>query len=208
MEQTPLRVVVVDDHPVVRRGTLRILEAAGLEVVGDADSALGARELVNALAPDVVVADVRLPGTSGIELTVELKEDRPDVKVLILSAYGDPSYVRAALAAGASGYLLKTASDEELVSAVRSVALGATVLDAAVSADLISEAPRTAQPITDREREVLSLVIEGFSNKAIGAKLGVSQRTVDAHIAHLFSKLAVSSRTELVAWAARHGMVE
>ncbi|MGP8161378.1 MAG: response regulator [Candidatus Dormibacteria bacterium] len=203
-----MRVVVVDDHPVVRRGTLRILEAAGLEVVGDADSALGARELVNALAPDVVVADVRLPGTSGIELTVELKEDRPDVKVLILSAYGDPSYVRAALAAGASGYLLKTASDEELVSAVRSVALGATVLDAAVSADLISEAPRTAQPITDREREVLSLVIEGFSNKAIGAKLGVSQRTVDAHIAHLFSKLAVSSRTELVAWAARHGMVE
>ncbi len=208
MEQTPLRVVVVDDHPVVRRGTLRILEAAGLEVVGDADSALAARKLVNALAPDVVVADVRLPGTSGIELTAELKEDRPDVKVLILSAYGDPSYVRAALAAGASGYLLKTASDEELVSAVRSVSLGATVLDAAVSADLISEPPRTAQPITDREREVLNLVIEGFSNKAIGAKMGVSQRTVDAHIAHLFSKLAVSSRTELVAWAARHGMVE
>jgi DNA-binding NarL/FixJ family response regulator len=207
MAQAALRVLVVDDHPVVRRGTARILEEAGIQVAGEAATAEQALELTGHAAPDVVLADVRLPGMSGIELVTELRRRRPGTRVLILSSYGDPGYVRAALEAGAAGYMLKTASDEELISAVRSAALGATIVDAAVSADLFSAAARSPQALTDREREILALVTRGLPNKAIAHSLTVSKRTVDAHLAHLFTKLGVSSRAELVAWAARHGMI-
>lgn len=207
MERGALRVLVVDDHPVVRQGTRMILENAGLEVVGEADSAERALELAAAAGPDVVLADVRLPGMSGIDLTAELRRAHPAVRVLILSSYGNLSYVKAALAAGAAGYLLKTAPDGEVVSAVHSVALGTTVLDASVSVELLTQGDHDTQPLTDREREVVGLVAQGLANKAIASKLQVSKRTVDAHLGHLFTKLGVSSRAELVAWAARHGMI-
>lgn len=202
------RVLVVDDHSVVRQGTRTILELGGLEVVAEADSAELAIELVTETTPDVVLADVRLPGMSGIELAGELHRRNPDVRVLILSSYANPSYVKAALAAGAAGYLLKTASDEELVSAVRSASLGATVLDSTVSAELATGGAPSGQPLTTREREVLALVATGMQNKAIASRLNVSKRTVDAHLGHLFTKLGVGSRAELVAWAARHGLIE
>jgi DNA-binding NarL/FixJ family response regulator len=208
MPQEVLRVLVVDDHSVVRHGTRRILEEAGIEVVGEAGTAEHALEILELAAPDLVLADVRLPGMSGIELISAVRQCRPGTRVLILSSYGDPGYVRAALEAGAAGYLLKTASDEELISAVRSAALGATIVDAAVSADLFSASARSLQALTGREREIVELVAEGLPNKAIGHALTVSKRTVDAHLAHLFTKLGVSSRAELVAWAARHGMIE
>jgi len=165
-------------------------------------------EIIDHAASDVVLADVRLPGMSGIELITELRRHRPETRVLVLSSYGDPGYVRAALEAGAAGYMLKTASDEELISAVRSAALGATIVDAAVSADLFSGGARSPQALTHREREIVGLVAKGLPNKAIAHSLTVSKRTVDAHLAHLFTKLGVSSRAELVAWAARHGMIE
>jgi DNA-binding NarL/FixJ family response regulator len=203
-----LRVLVVDDHSVVRRGTRKILEEAGIEVVGEAATAEQALELTEHVTCDVVLADVRLPGMSGIELVTELRQHRPGTRVLVLSSYGDPGYVRAALEAGAAGYMLKTASDEELVSAVRSAALGATIVDAAVSADLFSGGVRSPQALTDREREIVGLVTQGLPNKSIAHSLTLSKRTVDAHLAHLFTKLGVSSRAELVAWAARHGMIE
>lgn len=208
MQHAALRVLVVDDHPVVRQGTRKILEAAGIEVAGEAGTAEQALEITERTVPDVVLADVRLPGMSGIELVTELRRRRPDARVLVLSSYADPGYVRAALAAGAAGYLLKTASDEELISAVRSVVLGATIVDAAVSADLFSAGTRPPQALTDREREIVDLVTKGLPNKAIAHTLTVSKRTVDAHLAHLFTKLGVSSRAELVAWAARHGMIK
>jgi DNA-binding NarL/FixJ family response regulator len=208
MRPEALRVLVVDDHSVVRRGTRRILEEAGIEVVGEAATAEQALEMAEHAASDVVLADVRLPGMSGIELITELRRHRPEIRVLVLSSYGDPGYVRAALEAGAAGYMLKTASDEELISAVRSAALGATIVDAAVSADLFSASARSPQALTDREREIVGLVTKGLPNKAIAHSLTVSKRTVDAHLAHLFTKLGVSSRAELVAWAARHGMIE
>ena len=208
MEQPALRILVVDDHPVVRQGTRRILEAAGLQVVGEAASAEGAIAHVEAVPPDVVLADVRLPAMSGIELAAELRRRYPDVRVLVLSSYANPSYVKAALAAGAAGYLLKTASDEELVSAVRSVSLGAIVLDSSVSADLVSSGSGAAHPLTEREEEIVRLVVTGMANKEIAASLHVSKRTVDAHLGHLFTKLGVSSRAELVAWAAKQGMIE
>lgn len=208
MAATAPRVLVVDDHSVVRQGTRLILELAGLEVAAETDTAERAIEMVDELSPDVVLADVRLPGMSGIDLTAKLSSSHPEVRVLVLSSYANPSYVKAALGAGAAGYLLKTTSDEELVSAVRSAALGATVLDASVSAELVGGGSATDQLLTDREREVLALVAAGLQNKAIASRLDVSKRTVDAHLGHLFTKLDVASRAELVAWAARHGLIE
>lgn len=208
MRRERLRVLVVDDHPVVRQGTRRILEAAGIDVAGEAATAEQALEIVTHAAADVVLADVRLPGISGIELITKLRREHPRIRILILSSYQDLSYVRAALQAGAAGYLLKTASDEELISAVRSAHLGATIVDAAVSAELFSADARSPQPLTEREREIVGLVIKGLPNRAIADTLLISKRTIDAHLSHLFTKLGVSSRAELVAWAARHGMIE
>ncbi len=120
MRPEALRVLVVDDHSVVRRGTRRILEEAGIEVASEAATAEQVLEIIDHAAPDVVLADVRLPGMSGIELIAELRRHRPETRVLVLSSYNDPGYVRAALEAGAAGYMLKTASDEELIWALRS----------------------------------------------------------------------------------------
>lgn len=203
-----LRVLVVDDHSVVRQGTRTILELAGVEVLGEAETAERAVEMVEATAPDVVLADVRLPGMSGIDLAAQLRRTHPAVRVVILSSYANPGYMKAALGAGAAGYLLKTASDEELVSAIRSASLGATVLDASLSAELLSGGSGPAAQLTDREREVVTLLAQGLSNKAIASTLHVSKRTVDAHLGHLYTKLDVSSRAELVAWAARHGLID
>lgn len=202
-----LRVLVVDDHRVVRAGTRRILEAEGVEVVGDAATAEEALDLLDDVTAGVVLADVRLPGMSGIELAAAVRERHPEVKVLILSSFANAGYARAALEAGAVGYLVKTASDDELITALRSAALGATVLDPAVSAELLARPSAGARALTERERQVVELVIEGLPNKAIATRLAVSRRTIDAHLGHLFTKLGLSSRAELVAWAARHGMI-
>ncbi len=203
---------MVDDHRVVREGTRRILEAGGIDVVGEAATAEEALELLERALPErmpeVLLADVRLPGMTGIELTSELSRRKSELKVVILSSYANASYASAALKAGAAGYLVKTATDDELVSAVKSAALGATVLDSAVSVELVSQPGPTDQLLTEREREVVECVIEGLANKAIATRLSVSRRTVDAHLSHVFTKLGISSRAELVAWAARHGMIE
>lgn len=203
-----LRVIVVDDHRVVRAGTRRILEDAGIEVVSDVATAEEVLEELTEHDPDVVLVDVRLPGMSGIELTEVLSSTHPELKVLILSSFANVAYARAALAAGAVGYLVKTASDDELVSAVRSAASGATVLDPTITAELFSFGGGPAPSLTARESEVVALVVDGLANKAIARRLSVSPRTVDAHLGHLFTKLGLSSRAELVAWAARQGMIE
>lgn len=202
-----LRVLVVDDHRVVRAGTRRILEAEGIEVVGEAGTAEEAMALLGEAGADIVLADVRLPGMSGIDLAGAVRKRWPDVKVLILSSFANGGYARAALDAGAVGYLVKTASDEELVAALQSAALGATVLDPAVSAELLAPGASGVTGLTERERQVVELVAQGLPNKAVAAQLGVSRRTIDAHLGHLFTKLGLSSRAELVAWAARHGML-
>lgn len=202
-----MRVLVVDDHSVVRQGTRTILELAGLKVLGEAGSAEQAIELVESEPPDVVLADVRLPGKSGIDLAAELHRTHPAVRVVVLSSYADPGYIKAALSAGAVGYLLKTVSDEELVSAIRSASLGATVLAAGLSAELLASDTGDESQLTAREREVVTLLAQGLSNKSIASALHVSKRTVDAHLGHLYTKLDVSSRAELVAWAARHGLI-
>lgn len=178
---------------------------AGFEVVGEAETAEAALELMANSLPDIVLVDVRLPGMTGIELTGVIRRTHPDTKVLILTAYANPAYVRAALRAGAVGFLVKTASDDQLVLAIRSVSAGTTVLDPMVSSWLVSAAQ---EQLTERERDVMELVVAGLANKDIAAQLQISPRTVDAHLGHLFTKLSLSSRAELVAWAARHGFLE
>jgi DNA-binding NarL/FixJ family response regulator len=202
--ERPLSVVVVDDHEVLRAGTRQVLETAGdLTVVGEAGSWDDALEVVGRLRPDIALIDVRLPGRNGIDLARRLLSDQPGTRVVMLSAYDDVEFVRRALEAGVSGYLLKTLERDELINAVRAVGNGTTVLDPAVSSRLSATPPATESgvrppPFTQREQEVVALVADGLSNKAIAARLGVSTRTVEGHINHIFTKLGVESRTELV----------
>jgi DNA-binding NarL/FixJ family response regulator len=204
-DQPPLRVVVVDDHELLRAGTRRILdEASGFSVVGEAEDGEAALRVVAEVEPDVVLVDIRLPSMNGIDLARQIVTDRPDVTVLILSAYDDENYVRAALAAGVAGYLLKTTPSEELIRLIRLACAGTSLVghrptggerDASLLAD--ARVPR----LTAREQEVVRLVARGLSNKAIATLLGISPRTVEGHLNHVFEKVGTTSRTELVHYA-------
>ena len=202
----PLRIVIVDDHELLRTGTRQILsDAEGMAVVAEAADAAHAIEAVESTWPDIVLVDIRLPDRNGIELARLILERCPSTRVVILSAYDDEDYVRAAMDAGVAGYLLKTMPGDELVRAVRAAASGVTVLDSAVSTNLGREHPSpdsdpkdAFSALTWRERQVVELVAEGLANKAIATRLGISGRTVEGHLNHVFVKLGVVSRTELV----------
>jgi DNA-binding NarL/FixJ family response regulator len=204
------RVAIVDDHALLRAGTRQILDAhERIEVVGEAQDAAGALTLVADTGPDVVLVDIRLPDGNGIDVARRLVADHPATAVVILSAYDDDHYVEAALSAGVSGYLLKTMPGDELTRSVLAAHGGTTVLDPTLVARLAR--PRTAPPpdparLTWREREVAGLVAEGLPNKTIAARLEISARTVEAHLNHVFSKLGISSRTELVRFVLSHGL--
>ncbi len=202
-----LRVVVADDHALLRAGTRQILESAGdIEVVGEAADAEEAVACCAAQRPDVLLLDVRMPGGGGLEAARRLADEQPEVAVVVLSAYDDDGYVRAALASGVAGYLLKTATGAELVQAVRSAAAGTTVLDPALSRRLADGQSEPAGLLTDREVEVVALVAQGLANKAVAQRLGISVRTVEGHLNHVFSRLGLTSRTELVRWALEGGV--
>ncbi len=205
--QVPLRVVVVDDHELLRAGTRRILdEASGFSVVGEAEDGEAALRLVAEVEPDVVLVDIRLPSMNGIDVARHIVADQPGVTVLILSAYDDEDYVRAALAAGVDGYLLKTTPSEELVRLIRLACTGPSLFDRPLGrgegdrsrqAEVRVQVPR----LTVREQEVVRLVARGMSNKAIARQLGISPRTVEGHLNHIFEKVGTTSRTELVHYA-------
>jgi DNA-binding NarL/FixJ family response regulator len=203
MEAQVIRVLVVDDHALHRDGTRQILAAhSDVEVVGEADSGEVALALVNHLRPDVVLMDIRLPGMNGVEVTRQVIQDHPDVRVLMVSAYDEDEYVRGALEAGAAGYLSKTAPGKELVQAVRSVAGGPSVLQSGLTARLLiaSRQPErgVSADLSERELEVPRLLAEGLRNRELGEKMGISTRTVDRHCDNIYAKLGVSSRTEAV----------
>jgi DNA-binding NarL/FixJ family response regulator len=207
-------VVIVDDHEVLRTGTRQVLETApDIVVVGEADDGESALPLVRELRPDVVLVDIRLPGHNGIEVARRVTTDHPDTRVVILSAFDDPEYLRGALAAGAAGYLLKTMPRDELVNAVRAAGLGTTVLDAALSSHL-TRTPAGAitsgevASLTARERQVVQLVAEGLANKTVANRLGISARTIEGHLNHVFAKLGVTSRTELVRFALSNNLAD
>ena len=194
---------MVDDHELLRAGTRQILEdAAGFTVVGEAEDGDGALRAVAELRPDVVLVDIRLPTTNGIDLARQITTDYPDTTVLILSAYDDENYVRAALAAGVAGYLLKTTPSDELVRSIRAACDGFSLLDRGVSGRGEKAEGNVgnlyAPRLTAREQEVVRLVARGLSNKAIAHQLGISPRTVEGHLNHVFDKLGTTSRTELV----------
>lgn len=199
--------VVADDHAVLRAGTRQILEAAGdIVVVGEAADGDETLAACAALRPAVALVDIRMPGPNGIEVARRLADEVPAVAVVILSAYDDDAYVRAALSAGVAGYLLKTTPAAELVQAVRSAAAGTTVLDPGITRRLVTGEVAADEPLTWRERQVVALVAEGLPNKTVARRLGISARTVEGHLNHVFAKLGVATRTELARYALDHGL--
>ncbi len=209
-----LRLVIVDDHAVVRSGLRRVLEAEDdFEVVAEAGDTRNAVFEARAHRPDVIVMDVVMPGRSGIEAIPDVLREAPEAKVLVLSMQDDPSYVREAFAGGASGYVLKEAADTELVTAVREIASGGRYVHPTLGARLVAaeaeERRRAAEdPLTDREREVLRLLALGHTNQEIATMLFISVRTAETHRAHIMRKLGLESRAELVRHALAQGLLD
>ena len=209
-----IQAVVVDDHAVVRSGIKLLLDREqDIEVVGDAGNAKDAVFQARALKPDVILLDVVMPGESGIDVLPRLLKESPDSKVLVLSMQDDPSYVREAFAAGASGYVLKEAADEEVVAAVREIANGGRYVHPALGARMVTaeaeaRAAAEADPLSEREREVLRLLALGHTNQEIAKMLYISVRTAETHRAHIMQKLRLSSRAEIVRYALSQGLLE
>ena len=222
-DPAPIRVLLADDHAVVRAGIRQFLEfAGGIQVIAETGDGGQACRLVDQHRPDVAVLDIQMPGMSGIEVTRCIREKAIPCGILILTAYDDEPYVQAVLRAGANGYVLKTADPLEIAAAVRDVFAGKSVFDAALAMRLIRRdsavvAPGSAasgahsplvEPLTAREVEILTLAARGLTNKAIGANLAISDRTVQNHLAHIFGKLSAASRTEAVMRAVNLGVIE
>jgi DNA-binding NarL/FixJ family response regulator len=209
-----VRVVIVDDHAVVRTGLRLLLDGQDdIETVGEAGTAREAVFEVRARKPDIVLMDVGLPDKSGIEATPDVLKEAPDAKVLVLSMEDDPSYVREAFAAGASGYVLKEAADEELVTALRQVAAGERYVHPPLgarlaAADAEAVALADADPLSEREREVLRLLALGHTNQEIATMLFISVRTAETHRAHIMQKLRLNTRAELVRYALAQKLLE
>jgi two-component system response regulator NreC len=209
-----IRVLIVDDHAVVRAGLKLLLDAENdIEVVGEAGNARDAVFQMRSLKPDFVLMDVVMPGKSGLEATANILHEAPDTKVLVLSMQDDPRYVREAFAVGASGYVLKEAADAELVAAIREVANGGRYVHPALGARLVTaeaEERRRAEedPLSDREREVLRLLALGHTNQEIATMLYISVRTAETHRAHIMQKLRLQTRAELVRYALSQGLLE
>jgi DNA-binding NarL/FixJ family response regulator len=203
------RVLIVDDHSLVRAGIALLLEHQDdMTPVGQAGTAAEAVAMARELRPDIVLLDVTLPGGSGLECLPELLGACPGVKVLMLSMHEDPSYVRAALSAGAAGYVLKDAAYEELVDAIRRVAAGQPYVAPALGAMLAVQAGVDADDdLSEREREVLALLARGYTNQEIASRLYVSVRTVESHRAHILTKLRLSTRADLVNYALESGLL-
>lgn len=213
---TPIRVLLADDHAVVRKGIREFLEEDGeITVVAEASDGVEAVRFAGEHAPDVAVLDIQMPRLTGIEATRQIKAAFPSVRVLILTAYDDDPYVFALLRAGADGYLLKNADSDALVRAVKTTAAGGKVLapdiTAKVMAQMTGGKPAAAQdqvePLSDRELDVLRLAGRGLTNKQIGQELDISDRTVQGHLANIYGKLAVASRTEAVTRALKLGWI-
>ncbi|MCK6065923.1 MULTISPECIES: response regulator [Microbacterium] len=206
-----IRVLIVDDHPIVRTGLGGLVDAApDLQVVGTAATGEDAVAAVEAAPPDVVLMDLRMPGMDGDEATGRILAVAPEVRVVILTTYETDDAILRAIGAGASGYLLKAAPEDELLAGIRAVAAGEVALAPSVARVLVRQAshPRPPAPVlTPREREVLSLVAAGLSNRAIGSRLHVGEATVKTHLLHVFAKLEVDDRTRAVTRAMELGLL-
>ncbi len=209
-------VVLADDHPVVRQGLRSLLEAEGdFEVVGVAENGLDAVRQVERLKPHVLVVDLMMPGMNGLEVARQLTESASHTRVIVLTMYANDAYLQEALRGGAAGYVLKDSSDSELIDAVRTVAAGRRYPSAALVERAIDEYAERAkqsgaaqhEALSAREREILQLVAEGHPSSEIGARLHMSPRTVETHRASLMRKLGLRTRTDLLRYAFRHGIL-
>jgi len=214
---SPIRILLADDHIVVREGTRQILEREpDLVVIGEANDGREAVALVSEDHPDVAIIDISMPIMNGIQATKGIKAIAPETAVLVLTAYDDDEYVFAILEAGAAAYLLKNARGSELIDAVRRVHAGESVLDPGVASKVLrrmtsSDTRQTGErtsPLTGRETEVLRLAARGYSNREIARELGLSPRTIQAHMANIFGKMEVASRTEAVMVGLRRGLIK
>ena len=206
-----IRVLIVDDHLVVRRGLRSFFDLLGdIEVVGEAEDGRRAVALAEALAPDVVLMDIVMPAMDGIAAIAEIKRRWPDTEIVALTSFIEEGRVAAALEAGASGYLLKDAEADDVAAAVRRAHAGETHLDPQVArllAGRVRGPGALAQPLTEREREVLRLVARGHSNKEIATLLDITERTARTHVSNILSKLDLASRTQAALWAIEHRAV-
>jgi two-component system, NarL family, response regulator LiaR len=214
--ETLTRVVIAEDHTLVREGTRRILESCpGIQVVGEAADGSEAVTVVGLQRPDVVILDVAMPVINGLEAARKIKAQFPDIAILVLTAHDEDQFVFALLEAGAAGYLLKDVPGARLLEAIHAVRAGESVLHPAVARKVLerylpgshADGDAAAQGLTERELGVLRLAGSGLSNKEIASRLDLSARTVQAHLAHIFVKLGVASRTEAVIRALREGWI-
>ena len=205
-----ITVLLADDHAVVRKGIRDFIdEDPELQVIAEASDGAEAWALLAHEQPDVAVLDIRMPHLTGVELTRRIKQHYPQVRVLILTAYDDEPYVLALLRAGADGYILKTADSRELLTAVKQVYAGKSFIDPTIANTIITNSikPMPEEQLTDRELEVVRGVAKGWTNREIAQQLGISDRTVQGHLANIFAKLHVSSRTELVTVTLQRGLI-
>ena len=213
---TKIRVLVADDHTIVRKGLCSLLEAKpDIEVVGEAEDGREAVEKVEALLPDVVLMDITMPRLNGLEATRQIKRLFPKVKIVALTMYTNEEYIQQFLQAGASGYVVKQAAPAELMSAIQAVYRGDSFLSPLISRTVIDEYLKRTEPaasseeakLTDREREVLQLIAEGYSNREIAQKLQISIKTAGVHRTNLMEKLGIHNVTDLVKYALRKGII-
>ena len=210
-----IRILIIDDHGLMRAGLRALLEdEPDLQVVGEGENGEEALRLVGEQQPDILLLDIGMPGMDGIEATRRLKRLNPQIRVLILTVYEEESLLREAIRAGAAGYILKRAAEEELVTAIRAVWRGDTYIHPAVTRYLLKDlSPTTSSKkealdeLTPREREVMGYILRGYTNRQIAESLYISIRTVEGHRASIFSKLGLKNRVELVEFAEKHGLM-
>ncbi len=212
-----IKVLLAEDHTIVRKGIRSLLaEASHIEVVGEAENGREAVEKVESLQPDIVLMDITMPHLNGLEATRQIVKQFPDVKVLILTMYTNEAYIFQVLQAGAGGYLVKQSAPAELLSAIEAVYRGDTFLSPAISRKIVDQYLEHGQgtavrsrfdDLTSREREILQLITEGYSNKDIAEKLFISVKTVGVHRNNLMEKLDIHNTTELVKYALRKGII-
>lgn len=211
----PLRVMVVDDHEVVRLGLKALLSSRpGFEVVGEAETAEEAVNKALSLKPDVIIMDVRLPGTSGVEACRRIKKEAPQIKVIVLTAFPNDEYLLEAVEAGVNGYVLKRVGSDELLETLEKVRRGEGVLDSSLCPKVFTYLRKLKEKdrveafaqLSKRELQILALLAQGKSNREIAEKLFLSEKTVRNYISQILDKLGLSSRTEAVAYAIRHGI--
>jgi DNA-binding NarL/FixJ family response regulator len=205
-----IRVLIVDDHAIVRGGLGALLATTtDLEVVGEAADGDAAVQLAAELGPDVILMDLSMPGSDGVQATRRVLEQNPEAHVLVLTSFSDHRRIMDALDAGAEGYLLKHSEPEVILSGIRAVVSGGSPLDPKAARTLLTQQRRSpepaaaASPLTAREEEVLTMVGDGLPNKSIARRLGISERTVKAHLTNIFQRLGVTDRTQAALWAQR-----